>query len=1757
MNSQTIYEGALTRVLRVTREDGTRRVHKQVLDATPGTTGFSNLERERDLLRLVDGRGAPKAIGLEAIPDDPSDAWQLVLEDVGAQPSALWIEAARSSPERALRTALGIAEALAKIHDCGVLHRDVTPSNVIVHPQSGEVWMIDFGLALPASRGHVAAVAPEVLEGTLAYIAPEQTGRMNRGLDARSDLYGLGATLYDLFGGAPPFVRDDILGYVHAHLAVAPPPLRPVVDGLPAAALELVMTLLSKRPEDRYQSAAGVVIDLRRLLASLEGSDETLPLVGRAVGREPELPEGLLGRERESATLLAAFERARAGGRATAWVTGAPGIGKTTLVHELVRPVTLAGGRMMSGKFDQFARDVPFAGLRAVLERFAREVTAGPAPQVDRWRDRLIERTAPNTQLLLDIAPGLTDLLGPQPAVSELPPTPAQARLDETVRRAIRGIATRDEPLVLFLDDLQWADAPSLRVIEALFRDPELAHLLLVGAWRDDEVGASHPLQPTIAAIAEGGTPNDTLALGPLSIDEVRRWVAVGLQRQPDDVAALVDRLFEKTGGNPYFLRRLVEQAAARGAIRFDHDAVAWRWELEVVEGLALADNVVALLQGSLRRLGDDARLICSAAALLGEGFDRDALVFATELDTSRVAAALSEAMNRRCIVPLDLDYWLEGSRSSNRFRFSFAHDRVQQAARELLSEVERAQIHLRIARRLTEALRGEDSPFKAAEHYCAALGLVDDPEELAGVVRLLGHAGEWAMRTAAHPAAHRFLHAAIACTPEDFWSRSPDEAVALWSAAAKSSWLVGRDFLMDRHVAKIRENVTDMTTRLRATEIVVQAKIARGQLHEALSAAVEVLGEAGVHLSRHPTGAEVGAAVGATLAALGDRSIETIAAERCDDALEAARRGLMARICSGAYVAEPNLLPLIACELVQRSVAHGVSRESSYGFGVFSLVLTAGWHLALGETHGRNALWLLETIPDREFEGIVRHVVYFFSHAFTRPLREVHDDAADVFRTLMNVGDLEYAAWALLMRVTYGFWSGMRLERLHEEIEHAVDFMRLNGSDAALQCTLPYRHLLRALRGEHEDASRLVSADYDEAAALEALRSVDFSAAVLVLATCMQVARTVAEDRAGASEATRLVMEHKAGALGVFYQCPMRVLGAVAEFSAVAEHGPGSPAVLEALERVLPWREQVAASATHNPHNAEHSLALFDAEVAAARGDLLEATVLYDRAIESAAATGFTHIEALACERAYALHAARSANKVAHAYLVEARRAWERWGALAKVAALDAAHPQLARENRRRPAQLGASQTTSSRDLSLGSLDLASLLKASRAIAEETDLERLLTRSMDILLENTGARRGVLFLAHRGGLRLEAVINAEGRVELLGGVEHDGRVAPDALIRRVWRTGVAEIHDALGPEGLDDAYLEGRDPISALCVRVANRGQALGVLYFENDLATSAFTDDRMRVLDVLAPQLGVSVRNARLLAAQNRFVPRQFIRSLELRDIVDVEVGDHKIKEISVFFSDIWGYTPLVEKMSAAEALGFLNRYLSYAEPAITNGRGFIDTYLGDGIMALFDEAGTNAQDAVAAGVALHRALDRFNDERRRNGERPVRTGVGINTGEVTLSTIGGQNSLKCGVVGDAVNLAARVEQLTRQRSCRLLISESTRERLTHPGAFDLRRAGRVRVKGRKTPLTVFEVLDAEPDAVRDPRVRDLADFEAALSAYYAGEFQDALEGFTDCVSAAPGDALARHFLQATETLLRDGVPEGWTGVEILTRK
>ena len=1460
---EVLHESARTRVVRARRvADGRPVVLKELRSAFPSPEELGAFRREHEVLDSLGGAGAPAVLAF----DVTEGVARIVMADAGSLSLAALLAARRPTVREALALAAQVAEALEHVHAKGLLHLDVNPANVIVASDGACVQLIDFGLATDVPRGVASPRPIAFIEGTPAYLAPESTGRTNRSVDARADLYALGVTLFELFAGALPFTCDDLLAYVHAHLARSPPELAREVPGVPALVSKLVATLLRKRPEERYQSAAGVAVDLRRCLdATLRGDpDEASELACRALGTRPELPQELRGREAELATLLDAFDATLGGTRGAVLVSGEPGIGKTALVFELQRPVTVARGRMLLGKFDQFSRDVPYSAVAQALGGLFEELLAEPAETAAAWRDRIVAAVAPNGRVLADVAPGAVALLGPQPEVEELGPAETEHRLQETLRRVFRCVAGPGSAVVLFLDDLQWADLPSLRLVESLFRDAELQHFLLVGAWRDTEASARHAIGPTVDALRGAGSKVYELHLGPLSTVDVARLLADALRCDAAAVRDLAAVLHEKSGGNPFFLRRLVDELGADGTLRFDRGALAWCWNLSDVRRSALADNVVALLRGEIETLSGDARRCLSTAAWIGARFDVELLSRVTGVEPGALLGELHVAARRRFVRPLDDEPRDAGGRRGR--AFAFVHDRVQQAAGELLSPDDTTSVRLAIARGILALRHGapQDAEiFRVAEHYDAAIARVTDAEELARVVALHHEAARRALLSGAHAAAHRFVECALASAGDDVWDRDEVLARSLQMLSARAAWLVGDHALMRSRVDALRTHARTAVQALQAEQVLIQSQIARWELHEGISGALAALAPVGVVLPRHPALEDVMRAIGEALAAIGARTTEDLRAlPVADDATELELRRVLVGISSASYVATPNLLPVLSALLVVRSVERGLSRESAYGFGVFALSLCAGWHLGLGYEYGRLALRLLERLPDPALGGRTRHVVNHFVRCWTEPLRPLVAEAQEIARVLLDAGDLEFAGWSLHANAVYGYLSGVDLASLRETVDRSNALMAQHGLEAPRHCTLQFATLMRALRGELADPTRLVGDGYDEVAALERYRAMKFRGAVLVLSVCMLTARMLFRDYAAAREASRLAFEFQDGAAAIFYQCTFRAYAAVAELADVENASADERAAR--IASVRGWRVEVAAAAERAPHNAGHLLALMDAELARADGDLVAAIEQYDRAIAAAEAGGFVHDEALANERAGLFHLGRGARSVARAYLQESRFAWQRWGATAKVAQLDALHADLlARSALAPPAATPSSQGTAA-----ATLDLDTLLKASQAMSGEVALDGLLKRAIAVLLESAGARKCVLLLRGREGLALEAEGRVDGAgVELLGGAAfEDGARVPPSLVRRVWRRGALEVHDDVSAlhEFATDPYLRTSGPCSVLCAPVQYQGRALGVVYLENDLATGAFRADRARVVEVLAPQLAISVVNA-----------------------------------------------------------------------------------------------------------------------------------------------------------------------------------------------------------------------------------------------------------------------------------------------------
>src|SRR5712672_2469965 len=798
-----------------------------------------------------------------------NDRLTLVLEDPGGTP----LDRLLGHPlevSHFLRIAIPLAGALRHVHERGLIHKDIKPANILVDTASGGVWLTGFGIASRLPRERQIPAPPAVIAGTLAYMAPEQTGRMNRSVDSRSDLYALGVTFYEMLTGQLPFTAADPMEWVHCHIARQPMPPNERVGGVPATLSAIVMKLLAKTAEARYQTAAGVEADLRRCLAEWEatGRIETFALGAHDASDRLLIPEKLYGREREIGALIAVFNRVVDHGTTElVLVSGYSGIGKSSVVHELHKALVPPRGLFASGKFDQYKRDIPYATLGQAFQSLVRSLLTQSEEELGRWRVSLNEALGPNGQLMVNLVPELELVIGKQPPVADLPSQDAKNRFQMVFRRFLAVFARNEHPLALFLDDLQWLDAATLDLLEHLVAHPEVRHLLLVGAYRDNEISPSHPLVRTLEAIRKAGAGVQEIVLAPLAREDLGRLIADTLSCEPDRAAPLARLVHEKTGGNPFFAIQFISALAEEGLLRFDHDAARWRWELDRLHAKGYTDNVVDLMVGKLTRLPVETQAALQQLACLGNVAEITMLSTVLGKSNEEVRSDLWGAGR------LELVERLDGS-------YKFVHDRVQEAAYSLIPERLRAEAHLRIGRLLaahTPAEKREEAIFEIVNQLNRGAALItsrDEREELAEFNLL---AGQRAKATTAYASALTYLTAGAALLPEDTWQRRHELTFALELHLAECEFLTGALAEAEQRLNVLSTRAANTVERVTVVCLCVDLYTTVGQNARAIAVGLDCLRHLGIHWSPHPTEEEARGEYDRIWSQLGSRTIEDL----------------------------------------------------------------------------------------------------------------------------------------------------------------------------------------------------------------------------------------------------------------------------------------------------------------------------------------------------------------------------------------------------------------------------------------------------------------------------------------------------------------------------------------------------------------------------------------------------------------------------------------------------------------------------------------------------------------------------------------------------------------------------------------------------------------------------------------------------------------------------------------------------------------
>ncbi|NUQ75829.1 MAG: AAA family ATPase [Polyangiaceae bacterium] len=1477
---QVLFDGPDITIYRGRRRDGLPVAIKTPRSEHPSPRQLAMLRHEHLLTRDLDVPGVVRSYGLEKV------GWSaaLILEDFGGRPlSDLRLEGSLDL-KRALGIAISIAETLGEIHGRRVIHKDIKPQNILVNPDTGWVKLTDFGIAARLSEEMQQALSPDLLEGTLAYMSPEQTGRMARPLDNRTDFYSFGVTLYELFTGALPFSSEDPMELVHSHIARIPVPPHERSPAVPEALSKIVMKLLAKDAEDRYQGALGVKADLHECLARLSarGSIAPFPLGRHDVASTLRTPHTLYGREAETAELLRAFERCRRRELELMLIAGYAGVGKSALVASIHRDIALGGGYFTTGKSNQLGLNAPYAIVVEALRQLLRRILTEPESAVARWRSELSAAVSPNGRLLIELIPELEQLIGPQPAVPELGPTESQNRFDLLFQSFLRAFSKAEHPLVLFLDDLQWADPASLRVLELLSADPEGGHLFIIGAYRDHEVGPGNPFGLALAGLREARARVTEITLKPLKLTDAAQFVADTLGCEKTAVAPLSALAFEKTDGNPFFLGQFLRGLATEGLLHFNVEKGTWSWDIERIRATAATENVVDFMTRKVRRLRPEAQRVLRLAACIGHTFDLDTLTAVSGLRRAGTAAQLWEALREGLVTPLSAEYKLVAGAAGEeaeeptpheafRVDYKFVHDRVQQAAYSMIDEADRPRIHLDVGRLLLSQggadARGERL-FEIVDHLNMGAPLIEDPAERLDLARSNCFAGTRAKTGTAYEAAIKYLRRGAALIGEDGWGAHYELLFALNKELAECEYLIGNHeralALFHDLVGRARSNMD----RAQIYSLLVVLHHMGIRIADALEAGRSGLALFGISMpeTEEQAMAAMGAGLDEVAKAMAGRRIESlIDAPALTDPARLIQLKILGRMVAPATATGPGTLIWVVLKMVAFSLEHGHADVSCHAYAVYGYILCGAFgRYAEARALAKLAVTLVEKLGSPEVRCKVYLTLGCFDHFF-EPAAKVVEHFVRARRAGIESGDLVFGCASGGQIGEIRLRSGDELSSVRAGLEADLAVARrAKDSVSSAHMTLSLR-MIASLEGRTEHLGSISDGSFNEEEWLAELKRGGGRILVPYYYTAKLTLAVLHEDYAGAMAAADLAEENIGASAGIYFSNEIPFYGGIAA-AALMSTAEG-PEKERYAARLSAWRAKTAVLAELCPlaHRPKHLL--LSAEAARVEGRHGEARELYDEAIDAAREGQTMSHWALANEFCAKYYLNRGKEGIAREYLTAARQGYFRWGATAKTRDLVKRYGFLIMGARGAGEAAGLHPTitaTTSFSPSI-TLDRAALLKAAEVIAGEISLDKLVQRVMRLAVESGGATRGVLILSRDGELKVEAaeavdaVDTADSEIDF-----------PETIVQLVARTGSPVVlDDAAGDPGFGaDPYLKSRRTKSILCLAMTHQGRLSGVLYLENSASAGAFTPARVDLCGFIAAQAAISIENALLIA-------------------------------------------------------------------------------------------------------------------------------------------------------------------------------------------------------------------------------------------------------------------------------------------------
>ena len=1504
---ERMYESSRTAVYRAVQDAQQRLVViKLLMREYPNFNELVRFRNQYTIAKNLMIPGIVRPLNLEPW----QNAYALIMEDWGGISLGQYAKVKSLAWPEVLAIALQLADILDDLRKYHVVHKDIKPANILVHPESHEVKLIDFSISSLLSRETQAIKNPQELEGTLAYIAPEQTGRMNRGIDYRVDFYGLGVTLYELLTGKLPFQSEDPLALVHCHIAKIPTLPHQINSAIPPVVSDIVLKLMAKNAEDRYQNSSGLKHDLGLCLHRYQetGAIAEFELGLYDFGDHFLIPEKLYGREVEVQTLLDAFERVANGSSEMMLIAGFSGIGKTAVVNEVHKPITQRRGYFVRGKFDQFNRNIPFSAFVQALRDLMGQLFSESDTQLAAWRARILEAVGENGQVLIEVIPELEQVIGQQPPVPEIGGAAAQNRFKFLFQQFVQVFMMPQHPLVMFLDDLQWADPESLKLIQLLTGELQKGYLLLIGAYRDNEVSAAHPLTLAINQMGKTKANVSTLTLKPLSEESLNQLVADTLACPIESRQLLTQLLYQKTQGNPFFATQFLKALHNEGYITFNCQARHWQCNMNQIRTAAITDNVVTFMVGQLQKFPSKTQEVLKLAACIGNQFDLETLAIVAQQSETATADALWRALQEGLILSQSDAYklYLEQPdkiiHTPQKVTYRFLHDRVQQAAYNLIPEDQKQATHLKIGQLLLQnTSEPEVNLFEIVNHWNIAIDLIDGSSAKTQLARLNWLAGRKARASVAYEPALQYFETGLNLLDVDCWQTYYELALDLHEGAAKTAFICGNYEQMEQWSEVVLQYGRTVLDKVRMYDVQVQAQMAQAKPAVAIQIALEALKLLDIKLPETPTSEDIEAKLKATEALWADQDISKLSnLPLMTDPEKLAAIILLSSLFAPAFIAKPEILPLIACQQIQLSIQYGNCEHSAFGYSNYSAILSTLCHnLDASYEFGQLAIHLVERLNAKGVKARTFNQAAIFSMHGKVTLQQAPPILQEGCRSGIENGDLEFAGYAAYNWSQYSYFSGLNLIDLQQSAKsYGLLLDQINQ-----QISLSYNQLVQQaalnLLGESENPCHLKGEVFNEEEALKSFLDNQVFSGVQYLFLHKIVLCFLFSDLTNIQEYVAWSERYLSASTGMIMVPAFYFFATLSRLQIYANRPVHEQSQIwtqidRGTTEMHRWAEQA-------PMNFQHKSDLIAAERKRVLNELYVAADFYDRAIAGARENGYVQEEALASELAAKFYLDWGKEKVAAGYLQEAYSCYARWGAKAKTDDLEKRYPQLLSPILRQstptlsPFETVAEisnfsihdSTQGNRPSSSSSinttLDLTTVLKASQVLSGTIQLDELLRQLTQIILQNSGGDRCALVLPNSEEEWCVEAIAVPETTELHSTPLEGNPHLPVRLIQYVKNTQeVALIDDLETDLPVIDAYLNKRRPKSLLCSPLLNQGQLIGILALENQSTSGVFTEDRLLILNFLCTQAAISLENAKLYE-QSQSYAKQLEKSVQ----------------------------------------------------------------------------------------------------------------------------------------------------------------------------------------------------------------------------------------------------------------------------------